>query len=324
MGGSSSRLMKRLGWQKFQGNTKNFRKLRSLILDESGNVREEFVGMEGCARFADQEFSGDMNKTYINISSVLGGSSSRLMKRLGWQAFLGNTERFRNLRNLILDESGNVREEFVGMEGCARFADQEFSGDMNKTYINISSVLGGASGRFMKKLGWQVFQGSSEIFRKLRSLVLNESGNVRQEFVGMEGCARFADQEFSGDMFKTYKNISSILGGSSSRLMKKLGWQEFNGRTEIFRKLRSLILDENGNVREKFMGMEGYVRFADQEFRGDMFKTYLNISSVLGGAKSEFMQKLDWRVFPGSTEKYHELKNIILDENGNIKKSSWV
>ena len=97
MGGASSKLMKKLGWQEFHGRTEIFRKLRGLVLDESGNVREEFVGMEGCARFADQEFSGDMNKTYVNISSVLGGSNSKLMKKLGWQSFLGGTENFRKI-----------------------------------------------------------------------------------------------------------------------------------------------------------------------------------------------------------------------------------
>ena len=320
LGGVSSGLMKRLGWQGFRGSTERFRELRSLILDERGNVREEFVGMGGYACFADQEFSGDMLKTYKNISSVLGGVNSRYMKRLDWQEFYDSTEIFHKLRSLILDESGNVREGFVGMEGYARFADQEISGDMKKTYMNISSVLGGASNKLMKRLGWQAFHGSTETFRKLRNLILDENGNVREEFVGMEGCTRFADQEFSGDMFKTYQNISSVLGGAKSRSMKELGWQEFKGSTKRFRELRDIILDESGNVREEFVGMEGYTRFADQEFSGDMKKTYMNISSVLGGARSASMKELDWRMFPGSTEKFHELKNVILDENGNIRK----
>ena len=310
---------KRLGWQAFQGSPKRFRKLRNLILDESGNVREEFVGMEGYARFADQEFSGDMHETYLNISSVLGGASSRLMKKLGWQDFVGSTERFRKLRSLILDESGNVREEFVGMEGYARLADQEFSGDMHKAYVSISSVLGGASSRPMKRLGWQVFNGNTERFYKLRDLILDESGNVREEFVGMEGCARFADQEFSGGMNNTYVNISSVLGGASSESMKRLGWQAFHGSTEDFRKLRGLILDDGGNVREEFVGMEGYARFADQEFSGDMNKTYLNISSVLGGSNSRFMRKLGWQEFQGSTEIFRKLRNLILDDGGNVR-----
>ena len=97
--------------------------------------------MEGQLLFNDQVINSDnMSYVFQLVSKQLGKAK---LKRLGWQEFHGSAKRFRKLRNLILDESGNVREEFVGMEGYARFADQEFSGSMQKTYLNISSVWEG-------------------------------------------------------------------------------------------------------------------------------------------------------------------------------------
>ena len=111
----------------------------------------------------------------------------------------------------------------------------------------------------------------------------------------MEGYARFADQEFSGDMFKTYLNISSVLGGAKSEFMQRLDWRVFPGNTEKFHELKNVILDDNGNIREHFMGIDGQHLFATQYFSGNTLKAYLYVSPILGGAQSHYMQSLGWR-----------------------------
>ena len=159
--------MNKLVWQGFKGSTKEFRELRSKILDEKGELREEYIGMDGYARFAedhyarvinknkeDEHYAGDMQKAFINVSAVL--DKDRLDK-LAWQGFNGLTTEYRELRSKILDEEGEPFPEYIGMEGYARFADEyyarvinkdkedeHYAGDMHKAFKNVSAVLGKA------------------------------------------------------------------------------------------------------------------------------------------------------------------------------------
>ena len=54
--------------------------------------------------------------------------------------------------------------------------------------------------------------------------------------------------------------MSPILG--EGIMKKQLGWRMFLGSTEKFRELRSHILNSDGNVKEEYKGMKGYVQFA--------------------------------------------------------------
>ena len=294
--------MKELGWQKYQGSLSDYRKLRAKILDHNGVVRPEYIGMEGYALFAEREFSGDMQKTYQNVSAVL---DTKQMKELGWQQYHGRVPEYRKLRAKILDQNGVVRPEYIGMEGYALFAEREFSGDMQKTYQNVSAVL---DKKQMKELGWQAYHGRVPEYRKLRAKILDQNGVVRPEYRGMEGYALFAEQEFSGEMQKTYNNVSAIL---DTKQMKELGWQQYQGRVPEYRKLRAKILDQNGVVRPEYIGMEGYALFAEQEFSGDMKKTYVNVSAVLGGIKEIRELGLGWKSFQGNVLQFYTLKELF-------------
>ena len=209
---------KDLDWQQFQGTTQEFKELRDKVLDEDGNVKLKYVGMEGYAVFADTYFTGDMQKTYKNISAVLDKGQ---MKQTGWQQFHGTTKEFKELRGKILDEDGNVKFKYVGMEGYAVFADTYFTGDMHKTYLNISAVLDKGQ---MNQTGWQSFHGVTKEFKGLRDKILDEDGDVKLKYVGMDGYAVFSDTYFNGEMQKTYQNISAVLDKSQ---MKQTGLAGF-------------------------------------------------------------------------------------------------
>ena len=294
--------MKELGWQAYHGRVPEYRKLRAKILDQNGVVRPEYIGMEGYALFAEREFSGDMLKTYRNVSAVLG---TKQMKELGWQAYHGSLPEYRKLRAKILDQNGRLRPEYIGMEGYALFAEREFSGDMLKTYNNVSAIL---DTKQMKELDWQQYQGSLSEYRKLRTKILDQNGGLRPEYRGMEGYALFAEQEFSGDMKKTYANVSAILNKNQ---MKELDWQAYHGRVPEYRKLRTKILDQKGKLRPEYIGMEGYVLFAEREFSGEMQKTYVNVSAVLGGIKEIRELGLGWKSFQGNVLQFYALKELF-------------
>ena len=294
--------MKELGWQGYKGRVSDYRKLRAKILDQKGVVRPEYRGMEGYALFAEQEFSGEMQKTYQNVSAIL---DKKQMKELNWQAYFGRVSDYRELRAKILDQNGVVRPEYIGMEGYALFAEQEFSGEMLKTYVNVSAIL---DTNQMKELNWQGYKGRVSEYRKLRAKILDQKGVVRPEHIGMEGYALFAEREFSGEMQKTYANVSAIL---DTKQMKELNWQQYQGRVSEYRKLRAKILDENGVLRPEYIGMEGYALFAEQEFSGEMQKTYANVSAVLGGFKAIKELGLGWKQFQGNVLQFYTLKELF-------------
>ena len=61
----------------------------------------------------------------------------------------------------------------------------------------------------------------------------------------------------------------------------QLGWQQFRGRVSEFEDVRSWILDEKGNLKKEYIGMEGYVLFSERYYKGDMRKAFINVSAVL-------------------------------------------
>ena len=290
-----------LNWQQYKGNTKEFRKERSQILDEKGNVKKEYQGLIGYARYADEFYIGDMKKAYINVSAVFSESEK---KNLNWQAYQGNTKEFREERFQILDETGNVKKEYQGPFGYVRYSDEFYIGDMKKAYENVSAVLSESEKR---SLNWQQYHGNTKEFRKERSQILDEKGNVKKEYQGLIGYARYADAFYggerkeSGNMKKAYINVSAVFSESEK---KNLNWQSYQGSTKEFREERFQILDETGNVKKEYQGPKGYVRYSDEFYIGDMKKAYENVSTVLS---KEDMQYLGWKQFKGDTSQFHSL-----------------
>ena len=299
--------MSRLNWQVFQGTAEDFFELSRKILNANGKLKKEYIGMKGYAAFADQHYEGDMLKTYINVSAVLDKGE---MKRLGWQAFHGRTEDFFELRKKLLNAKGELKEEYIGMEGYAAFADQHFQGDMQKTYLNVSVVLDKGE---MKRLGWRQFQGHKGKLFRLRRKILNAKGELKEEYIDMEGYAAFADQYYHGNMLKTYINVSVVLDKGE---MKRLGWQAFHGRTEDFFELSGRLFNDEGELKEEHISIKGYADLADKLYQGDMHKTYINVSAVLD--KDE-MKRLEWQMFHGTTDDFFELRDELFNENIELK-----
>ena len=306
--GGGSRLMKQLDWQAYQGLVLEFNTIRDKILNKDGSIKEECKGMDGYVKFAKEYFEGNMQKTYINVSAVLGGSS-RLMKQLDWQKYQGLESDFNKIRDKILNKDGSIREEYKGSDGYAKFAKDHFEGNMQKTYLNVSAVLGGGS-RLMKQLDWQAYHGQVSEFNKLREKILNEDGSIREEYKGSDGYAKFAKEHFEGNMEKTYKNVSAVLGGGS-RLMNQLDWQQYHGQVSEFNKIRDKILNKGGSIKEEYKRMDGYVKFAKEHFEGNMKKAYENVSAVLGGVLEMRKLKLSWKQFQGTVDQFKDLKELF-------------
>ena len=290
--------------QSFQSNL-DISGIQQIFSDKENYIK--YRGQEGYLLFIQRALNtNSMGYIHQMVSKALGKS----FQRLGWQKFQGGEEEYQGLRDKILNKDGSLKEEYIGMEGYARFAKEHYGGNMQKAFMNVSAVLDKA---LMKKTGWQQFQGTEEEYRGLRDKILNRDGSLKEEYIGMEGYARFAKEHYGGNMQKAFMNVSAVL---DKALMKKTGWQQFQGTEEEYRGLRDKILNRDGSLKEKYIGMEGYARFAKEHYGGDMQKAFLNISAVLDKA---LMKKTGWQSFQGTEEEYQGLRDKILNRDGRLK-----
>ena len=125
---------------------------KDLILEKITKDRASFIrdyqGQVAYLRFT-EELPIQLRMDYV-FAVVSQNLSEKEKKELNWQAFLGTTEEYRELRELILDNQGNIKPKYIGMDKYASFAHTHFKGNMRTAYENISAVLGK---ELMKKLG---------------------------------------------------------------------------------------------------------------------------------------------------------------------------
>ena len=243
---------------------------------------------------------------FINVSAVL---SETEFNKLGWQAYLGSVEEFRAERTKILDEKGELKEKCIGPDGNALYAKDYYTGNMSKAFQNVSAVL---SKTEFKKLGWQQYHGPVEAFRMERTKILDEKGELKEKYIDPEGYALYAEDYYNEDMSKAFQNVSAVL---SKTEFKKLGWQQYHGPVEAFRMERTKILDEKGELKEKYIDPEGYALYAEDYYNEDMNKAFQNVSAVLGGAANMRELGLGWKTFRGSADEYHKLVQMFEETN---------
>ena len=216
----SSQEMRRLGWKQFQGTTEEFRQLRGKLFNPDGSIKQKYIGQaEGYPLFADEYFDGKMQRTFQNVSAV---ASKQEMKQLGWQAYLGSTEEFRQLRGKLFNPNGSIKQQYIGqMEGYPLFADEYFDGKMQRTFQNVSAVL---SKQEMEQLGWKVFIGTVKQFQILE---LDFLKRYPKGWIGLDGQKRVADAIFKGNKITAYRNVSALreyfFGGDGAGF-RELDW----------------------------------------------------------------------------------------------------
>ena len=226
---------KELGWKKFSGSIEEFKGLRGKIVNKKGEPRVEYLGPEGYSLFADKYYKGSMLMTFKNTSSVLSKSE---FEKLGWQAFIGSSVEFRDLRGKIFDKRDKPKKRYLGQKGYALFADKHYAGDMQKAFKNVSAVLDNLK---FRKLNWRQFHGSVEEFRNLRGKILNEQGKLKKKYQDLKGYVLFAKDHYRGDMQKAFKNVSAVLGGVVNMRSLGLDWKIFIGKVFEYQKLVQLF-----------------------------------------------------------------------------------
>ena len=178
---------------------------------------EIYQGQKGYLLFVSQGLNvSEMRYAFRIVSKALKGR----FKELGWQSYQGTTDDFYKERGRILNSDGrSVKEEYRGMLGYAKYAEEHHDKAMQKAFKNVSAVLDSA---VFKELDWQQYQGTSDDFYKERGRILNSDGSVKEEYRGMSGYAQYAEDYHNKAMKKAFQNVSAVL---DSAVFKELGWQ---------------------------------------------------------------------------------------------------
>ena len=134
---------------------------------------------------------------------------------------------------MILDNQGNIKPEYIGMGGYASFAHTHFKGDMQKTYINISAVLGGVKATRALGLQWKFFQGTTSQFYALKELFKRYGVEYLKGSDGLEKVSR----EIFGNRKRTYHNVSILREEllRSKTAFNELKWQRTGKNWNHFR-----------------------------------------------------------------------------------------
>ena len=81
--------------------------------------------------------------------------------------------------------------------------------------------------------------------------------------------------------------------------------------------IRSKLFNPDGSIKRQYIGPEGQALFADEHFDGEMQQTLQNVSAVLSILE---MELLGWRIYPGSTEEFRQLRGKLFNPDGSIKR----
>ena len=195
------------------------------------------------------------------------------------------------------------------MQGYVQFAEDYYRSHMATAFAGTANAL---DGDVFALLGWQLFYGKIGDYRALKGKILDSSGQPLTHYQGMDGYARFAEDHYESSMTKAFLNVSAVLDEGS---FKSLGWQEFHGNPQEYHSLRGKILDAEGGPFGQYMGMEGYIRFAEEHYGSDLTKAFKNVSAVLN--KHTF-KRLSWQSFQGSIEDYRSLRKRIIGADGQV------
>jgi hypothetical protein len=174
----------------------------------------------------------------------------------------------------ILRMSQTDRSKIAGQLGYVYVSDQLFHGNMYESFLRVSKALNKSD---FNSLDWgNAYRGQTTGFWEERDrFFLN--GEIVSKFKGLEGYFLYANTFYDGQMQKAYLNMSAVL---SEREKSELSWgQQYRGYTSEFHAERRRLTSES-SVSE-FVGVEGYLRYADTFYDGQMQRAYLNMSAVL-------------------------------------------
>lgn len=137
---------------------------------------------------------------------------------------------------------------------------------------------------------------------------------IREEDKGQKGYLKVAKDLFLGNMSDTYEYIQNALG---DRKVRELGWglQYFGNVTEFeMEKVRDMKM---------YRGVEGYISYAKEYYRGDMERAYKNIYAIHSDHEA-LLKQLNWgKPFFGSAAQYDAIMEVLHNGTKDIDYRMW-
>ncbi len=134
--------------------------------------------------------------------------------------------------------------------------------------------------------------------------------------MGIDGQVYYAEKYLDGYMIKTFQNVSTVLG---IKKIQEMGWKYFVGATEDIKKIRSTILDKNGNIDTNYSGMQGLALYAEFYFDNNITNAFRSVKAIID--KNQF-KKLKWKTFIGTVKEFDDTYNMVMDEEGQLRQEA--
>ena len=268
---------------------------------------EKITGPDGYRRVAQLFCGGSMLKAYILASAVTKEKGLKFADLEWGSAIQCSTDEFKNLGELI--KKPGFGDKYKGIEGYQKFADDHADKSMQKAYL-LASAITKVVGLKFDKLKWgSQIPCTTEKFEALRKVI--KKPEFLSEYKGIEGYQKFADKYADKSMEKAYK-LASAITKVVGLTFDDLEWgSQIQCATKEFKNLRDLIKEPG--FGDKYKGIEGYQKFADDKAGGSMLKAYMLASAITKVVGLEF-DNLGWgSQFQGDTKEYKLIQQSLGD-----------
>ena len=303
-------LWRHLGWTAFPTtySAKEWLEERSFFVNPDGQIKPEWQETTGQIKYAKKYTKGDLNKAWETQHRVFGNQPA-----LNWQLppsidnHILSAYQLEKVINSFLNQNKQLKTQYKESDGYKLYA-MEHTGENLYNAFKLSRYL---PAHLRQALNWHEYVGSIKDYKRDQAFIASNKG-----MLGLLTLARFY---YKGNLIKAYRNILSFFKGDKTALFEHTGYLpffsvgklnigntiSFTGNTiPLYERDKKTLRTEKGMLNPLYKGTEGYIRFANEYYAGDMHISFYNAKAVLGALFSES----GWVLFPGTTTEFKEIK----------------
>ena len=305
---------KHLGWTEFPitRTSRVFQNIRKILVNKIGKPRKEWEDTTGQIKYVKKYTGGSMTAAWETQSYVFGNEPN-----LGWQPiFLVDMKTIEEITQRFLNPNGQLKTKYKLQNGYLFYATEYTEGDLDKAFTHSTWL----PSSIRDNLKWYIYRGSIKDFERDTALI--------EHYQDMKGLLKFALKFYKGSIIRAYHNMLAIFEGNEEKLYRKTGWLPYyndiitfyvTNMVHFYERDKKVLILENGEINSVYKGTEGYIRFSEKYYNGDMHTAYYNTRSVLEAWDLSLI--MEWYLFPGTTVEFRHIKEFILNNPTNINQS---
>ncbi len=298
-----------LGWVNSaqMKNSRLFWKYYNILFDKNGKPKKEWIGIEGQIKFAKRYTKGSMLSAWQTQLYIAGAPYDRVFQ---WTYIFGKAEETESIIRTFFDQKGQLKEKYKTQDGYLVYAEEHTKRDLSTAYTHSTYL----PRSIQKALNWYHFSGSIEDYKR-------DYANFKQ-YPEMEGLIRFASEFYKKSIRKAYQNVLAFFNDNNEALHRATGWLPFSGvivpippfvfndTVSYYKRIKKALITETRNVNPLYKDMEGYIRFANQFYEGNMHAAYYDARAIL--ETQDLRAVIGWLLFDGTTNEFKELRDFVL------------